>query len=186
MTLEEHLKKILDTPDENTIPPATRQAFTRRLQEGNYTRDENPASHLCVYFAAYDPKRGEVFLGHHIKSNIWLFNGGHIDPGETPPEAVIREIGEEWGMTLSQAQIGDPRFLSVTEIDNMPEAPCRLHYDIWYFVAVDKAAFTPDLACLNEEFHQTRWLDRADAQRLITCTSSLQALDRIFELVQAT
>ena len=53
--------------------------FLERIQEGKITRDENPKSHVCVYFAAYDPRAKQVFIGHHKKSGFWLFNGRNID-----------------------------------------------------------------------------------------------------------
>jgi 8-oxo-dGTP pyrophosphatase MutT (NUDIX family) len=161
------------------IPPAILQEFTRRLAAGNYTRDENPASHFCVYFAAFDPGRGQVFVGHHKKSGLWLFNGGHIDPGETALEAVKREIGEEWGLWVPEEQIGSPQLLTVTEIEDQPAIQCDRHYDIWYLIACDRAAFTPDPARLAEEFHQTEWLTPAAARTRITCPNNLQALSLI-------
>lgn len=59
----------------------TTRLFLARAREENLSRDENPESHFCVYFAAHDPTARELFLGHHKKSNLWIFNGGHIDKG---------------------------------------------------------------------------------------------------------
>jgi hypothetical protein len=60
--------------------------FLDRLEQGILTKDENPVSHFCAYFSAYDPKVKEIFIGHHNKLGLWLFNGGHIDEGETTNE----------------------------------------------------------------------------------------------------
>ena len=110
------------------------KAFLTRLGEGALTRDENPATHFCVFFAGYDPVAKQVFLGHHKKSGLWLFNGGHIDQGETPTEALKREIREEWGIRVSTKTIGAPKLLTLTHVLPNPKISCPHHYDIWYFV----------------------------------------------------
>jgi len=120
------------------------EVFSNRLDENSeLTRDKSPKTHFCVYFAAYDSKVQEVFVGHHKKSNLWLFNGGHIDEGETPQEALMREVDEEWGVEVDVEKIGDPKLLTITEIDNPEKQTCTRHYDIWYFVPISKYEFTP-------------------------------------------
>jgi 8-oxo-dGTP diphosphatase len=34
------------------------------------------------------------------KPNAWCFPGGHVEPGETPRRAVVRELAEEIGITV--------------------------------------------------------------------------------------
>lgn len=118
------------TPSEETVG----ERFLERAKEGLLTRDENPETHFCVYFAGYDPKAKKIFIGHHIKSGLWLFNGGHIDKGEVPMETLHREVGEEWGNSIRVDVEDKPALLTITEINNPTKQKCRLHYDIWYFV----------------------------------------------------
>lgn len=153
--------------------------YIARVSEGKLTRDENPSTHFCVYFAAYDPIQKEVFIGHHKKSNLWLFNGGHIDQGETPEEALTREIGEEWGVDISPQAIGEPKLLTITEINNPTKQTCTRHYDIWYFVPVSKSNFKPDSKKLAKEFHETRWVDPNEAIKLVTDNNTLEAISKI-------
>ncbi|MGE5581986.1 MAG: NUDIX hydrolase [Bacillota bacterium] len=47
---------------------------------------------------------GLVFLGDKLVilkrfNGVWLFPKGHIDPGETPEMAALREVKEESGLT---------------------------------------------------------------------------------------
>jgi 8-oxo-dGTP pyrophosphatase MutT (NUDIX family) len=153
-------------------------AFLSRLDEGALTRDENPYTHFCVYFAAYDPAAHEVFLGYHKKANLWVFNGGHIDRGELPSEAVHREIGEEWGLALAPEAVGEPRLLTITDINNPAKQTCTRHYDIWHFVPLSKTVVF-DAHKLAQEFHETRWLSPAAARQLVTDPATLRALSFI-------
>lgn len=152
--------------------------FLVRIREGELTKEENPKSHFCAYFAAYDPVAKKVFIGHHKKSGLWLFNGGHIDGDETIKESLIREIGEEWGLDGSKFEINPPTFFTITEIDNPTKQPCNFHYDIWCFVKIDKNKFKPSDANLSEEFHEYGWKDLEEARKLAT-GNTLDAIDFI-------
>lgn len=142
------------------------QKFLNRLGEGKLTIDENPQSHFCVYFAAYDPKAKQIFIGHHKKPGLWLVNGGHIDKNETLQETLRREIDEEWGLKCEDLKIGAPQLLTITEIYNPEKQPCRAHYDIWHFVPIDKNTFKPDKDKLAEEFYENRWVSPEEARKL--------------------
>ena len=44
---------------------------------------------------------GKVLLRLHEKYDLWTGPGGHIDPGEDPNEAALREVWEEVGLRWS-------------------------------------------------------------------------------------
>jgi len=156
--------------------------FSNRAEEDALTRDENPTTHFCVYFAAYDPENQQVFIGHHKKSGLWLFNGGHIDEGEMPIEALEREVREEWGENIQLKGSYEPSLLTITEINNPTKQKCRFHYDIWYFIPLNKDTFAPEESLLEKEFHQTGWKALPEARQLIKDTNTLLALDEIEKL----
>lgn len=173
--LAQEIEKLLDLP----FPEETILAFKDNLKDSKLTRDENPENHFCAYFAAYDSKSKKLFIGHHIKSGLWLFNGGHIDKGETLRETVEREIGEEWGLDINSLNIGEPSFISTAEINNPTKQTCRLHLDIWHFINVNIDTFKPDPLKLAEEFHSVEWVGLDKARQIITDKGTLQALDFI-------
>jgi 8-oxo-dGTP pyrophosphatase MutT (NUDIX family) len=156
--------------------------FASRLEKGNFTRDENPKSHFCAYFAGFDPKKRKLFIGHHIKSDYWLFNGGHLDKGELPEETLAREIKEEWGNNFRLQEIPEPSLLTITQIDNEGIA-CKTHYDIWYFIRLDSDTFDPDKEKLATEFYQTGWKTIGEAKELIVDKNTLLAIDKINQLM---
>lgn len=51
----------------------------------------------CETFIVHDNK---VLLRMHPKLGMWCSIGGHIDPGEDPNEAALREIREETGLKV--------------------------------------------------------------------------------------
>ncbi len=161
-------------------PAAT--AFISRADEGLLTRYENPYTHFCVYFAAFDPHSKSVFIGHHKKSGLWLFNGGHIDQGERVEEALSREISEEWGVAVDMQKVGEPKLLTITEIENPAKLTCVRHYDIWHFVPISKASFAPDEAKLATEFYTTGWRSIEQARSVVTDVCTLQALSEFEKL----
>ena len=169
---------IQTTPANNTV----RDLFIRRASEGLLTRDENPSSHFCVYFSGYDPRTKHIFIGHHKKSDLWLFNGGHIDRGETPIEALRREVSEEWGPHIALKDIPSPSLLSITDIDNPTKQPCRRHYEISYFIPLDEDTFEPDAHLLAKEFYQWGWKSLPEAKKIITDPNTITAMSLIVHL----
>ncbi len=171
------LNKELENPiDSGEFDPDVTERYLRRILEGNLTRDENPYTHFCIYFAAFDALKHSVFVGHHKKSGLWLFNGGHIDKGESLSEALEREISEEWGIKIPIEDLKKPLLLTVTKIPPNQKQICKTHYDVWYFVPsrIDTARFNQDL--LSKEFFENSWLTIPDARSRITDPSTLKAL----------
>jgi 8-oxo-dGTP diphosphatase len=79
--------------------------------------------------------------------------GGKIEPGETPEEAVVRELMEETGMTVSVADLR-PAAELVFRFPDVPEwVDLRLHY----FTATEHSGEPRE----SEEF-AAEWVAEAD------------------------
>ena len=49
--------------------------------------------------------KNQVFWGKRIKEHAWQFPQGGIKPGETPEQAMYRELKEETGLEAKHVQI---------------------------------------------------------------------------------
>jgi ADP-ribose pyrophosphatase YjhB (NUDIX family) len=49
--------------------------------------------------------RGRILLVRQTESGLWSVPGGTIDPGETPADAVVREVWEETGLHTAPVRI---------------------------------------------------------------------------------
>lgn len=139
--------------------------FLHRLYQGKLTRNENPFSHFCVFFAPFDPDYQQVFLGDHKKGNRWLFNGGHLDQGESPLKTVKREMVEEWGDQTNHPIICKQHLITITHITD-PAQTCKTHYDLWFFLSVDKKGFQPNEELMKKEFYSWGWKTQKEALAL--------------------
>ena len=70
---------------------------------------------LVVACALVDPD-GRVLVAQRPKGKtmegLWEFPGGKVEPGETPEAALIRELGEELAITVSEACLAPLTFAS--------------------------------------------------------------------------
>lgn len=167
--------------EEAADPQSVKPRFLSLLNSGVFTRDEGSLDHFCVFFAVIDPKQRQVFLGEHMKAGVWLFSGGHLDPGEGPLHAVLREIDEELGIAEESFRLLPEHLISIKPINNPKYPVCTAHFDLWHFVEVDKQIFKPDQKKLATEFHQTAWLSIDEAQKRTSDDNTCAGLEFVEE-----
>jgi 8-oxo-dGTP diphosphatase len=116
---------------------------------------DTPPKHLVVYFIPFDAANGCVLLGDHRKSGLWLPPGGHVEDGEDPRQAVVREAREELGIEAG-CEDGGAFFVTVT-----PTIGANRHLDVslWFVLPSVRrdARIVPDPG----EFSSVRWFDLA-------------------------
>jgi 8-oxo-dGTP pyrophosphatase MutT (NUDIX family) len=117
-------------------------------------RPDVPYRHLVAYFVVIDVVRRTVLLLDHIKANLWLPPGGHVEPDEDPRTTVVREFGEELGTrSVPVVSVADaPLFVTITKTKGEGQ-----HEDatLWYVVAGDEKMW---IDADRREFRSYRWL----------------------------
>lgn len=126
-----------------------------------------PVRHLTASAVVLDERRGRVLLIWHKASRLWMFPGGHIDAGEAPHEAALREVMEETGLpaTIVNTAPWLPGLPSawVTDEYPAPAKPARpgkpaeaahSHVDLLFLAVADSMAPT---APALDEVSAARW-----------------------------
>jgi 8-oxo-dGTP pyrophosphatase MutT (NUDIX family) len=99
---------------------------------------------------------GRVLLHRHKRLGRWLQPGGHLDPGEHPADAAVRETREETGLTAAHPP-GGPRLVHV-DVHEGPRG--HLHLDLRYLLRADGTA---RLAPADGESPDVAWFAAAEA-----------------------
>jgi 8-oxo-dGTP pyrophosphatase MutT (NUDIX family) len=131
------------------------------------SKPDNPPKHLVSYFVLYDPQSLQLMLIDHVKAQLWLPTGGHVDIDEDPRTTVGREAYEELQITAKFDTVfgHDPIFMTVTEIKGQ-----SIHTDVslWYVI---EGKSTDKMAYDKREMNSYRWLSLQDV--IDTDTSEL-------------
>jgi 8-oxo-dGTP pyrophosphatase MutT (NUDIX family) len=98
--------------------------------------------------------RGTV-LHLHKKLARWLQAGGHLDPGEAPWDAALREAGEETGLPVRFA-VDRPELF---HLDVHLAAEGHVHLDLRYLLVCDDAEPAPPAG----ESQLVRWFSLDEA-----------------------
>lgn len=75
-----------------------------------------PKNDLVVVAAALIDRDGRLLVQQRPEglsmAGLWEFPGGKVEPGETPEQALIRELAEELGIDVEQACLAPACFAS--------------------------------------------------------------------------
>ena len=147
-------------------PPALHKRNLRMKKERVETCGEKGAPIAVVAALIWDKDR---FLAcqrpeSKARGGLWEFVGGKVEPGESKPQALIRECREELGMTVS---VGEP-FLELTH--SYPDL--TIHLTVFH---ASIAEGTPRLL----EHQAMRWVTAKEAETMSFCPADQEIIERL-------
>jgi 8-oxo-dGTP pyrophosphatase MutT (NUDIX family) len=131
--------------DISTVPEQFLGAFLRIASAENPFSRLNVAGHITA--SGLVIKDNLVLLIYHPYIKQWFQPGGHIDDGESPIEAAIREVYEETGI-LCESTDGqlDPVDIDLHEIPTNPKKGegAHLHIDLLFVLQAIEERESPE------------------------------------------
>jgi 8-oxo-dGTP pyrophosphatase MutT (NUDIX family) len=125
---------------------------------------------------------GKLLLRMHPKLKIWCSIGGHIDAGEDPNEAALREVREEVGLNVTlwnggkRFNVDEKTFRNITPpvaLNRHITANGHEHVTFVFFATSDTDAVVPEHP--DDEW---RWVSREEL-------STMDLLPNILEYSEA-
>jgi 8-oxo-dGTP pyrophosphatase MutT (NUDIX family) len=101
--------------------------------------EESGLVHVTASAIVVSDAGDKVALHLHKRLNMWLQPGGHIDAGETPAEAALRESVEETGLPVRHEREGGVLF----HLDVHPGPKGHTHHDLRYLVRAPEVPLQP-------------------------------------------
>ena len=127
------------------------------------------------------PPTARVLLRWHQRQQAWLQVGGHGDPGETDPLAIVaREAEEETGLTdLVPWPDAEIKHVAIVDVPPGKGEPAHEHADVRFFMATA----TPDAIRAENAQAQLRWLTLPAARDTTSEPNLRETLARIEPLL---
>lgn len=115
--------------------------------------------------AGYIIHDNKVLLIHHKKLDLWLPVGGHIDPNETPDDALKREIKEEVGLNVDIHGQADMPITGKTKRNLAQPFHVNVHdvgdhdHCCFYYVCTPE---NPEQLRINNELKNFQWVSKEE------------------------
>jgi len=139
--------------------------------------------HVTASALIVHPPTARVLLRWHQRQQAWLQVGGHGDPGETDPLAIVaREAEEETGLAdLVPWPDGEIRHVVIVSVPPGKGEPAHEHADVRFFMATG----TPDAIRPENAHAPLRWLSLPAARDTTSEPNLRETLTRIEPLLHS-
>ena len=144
--------------------------------DATLARSHFAPGHITASAFIVDPVALQILLHHHRRLGRWLQMGGHVDQGESPLNAALREAREESGLRTLTPLVSEPFDIDVHVIPEAKGEPQHLHFDIRFLFAASRL---DDVTLAEEESVDLAWLDFDEAEARMNEEASTRALGKI-------
>ena len=143
-----------------------------------YSRHQFAPGHVTASCYIVDAD-GRLLLHHHRHLNRWLQMGGHLEPGEQPLDAALREAAEESGLSDLELAFDGIADLDIHVIPAGRGEPQHCHFDVRY---IAQTASPGSIAMDVQESYELLWVDLDRAEELMKGQESLRVIRKIRRL----
>jgi ADP-ribose pyrophosphatase YjhB (NUDIX family) len=145
-----------------------------------FARDHFVPGHFTASCFILDPDNERLLLHFHKRYNKWLPVGGHVERGEAPMEAALREGLEESGLTDLELVSEEILCVDVHAIPQARGEPDHQHFDARYLARTKQ----PEQAVMDpRESRALEWVEIARVPTLMKDRSSERAVARVKALL---
>ena len=144
-----------------------------------YSRAQFIPGHLTASCFIVDADR-RLLLHHHRRLGRWLQMGGHLEAGEQPLDAALREAAEESGLRDLKLAFNGITDLDVHIIPAGRGEPQHRHFDVRYIARTASPQF---IAIDAQESNELMWVDLDRAEELMQGDESLRVIGKIRRLL---
>jgi len=150
-----------------------------RTTAAPFSRAQFEPGHITASCYVID-EAGRLLLHHHRRLDRWLQMGGHLEDGETPVEAALREAAEESGLRDLRIVSEGIADLDVHVIPAGRGEPEHRHFDVRYIARTG----SPDAIAMDaNESKALQWVHLDRAAALMRGEESLRVLRKIARLI---
>lgn len=146
----------------------------RTIIRGDKTAILNENEHIALSVIFIENNNGEFLIQKRSewKGGKWAFTGGHVDSGETPLDAIKREVNEEIGINIDNDLIEEYGFM-------LYDVPLR------YIYYLKKDINLNDIRLQKEEVEYVKNMDISQINELIQTNQMLESHSIMFnELIK--
>ncbi len=131
-------------------------------ENDNFTGRDNAKGHITGAAWIVSRDRKKVLLTHHLKLNMWLQIGGHVEGDEHILETALREASEESGLTALKCLSEKIFDIDVHLFPKRGEVEAHYHYDIRFLFEADE---NEKLVRQTSESKAMKWIPLDEVSR---------------------
>lgn len=128
----------------------------------NFTGRDNVKGHITGAAWIISKDRKKVLLTHHLKLNMWLQIGGHIEGDEDILQTALREAEEESGLSTLKCLSEEIFDIDVHVFPKRGEVEAHLHLDFRFIFEADEAE---ELKRQKSESKDMKWIALEDVSK---------------------